>query len=142
MFENLKELCLNATDIQLHYAALIVFHELTTRRLGGQMTIDASGNTVVMVESPTTATAAATRKARSRTPKKTETKQEAMDAMFAGRIVVSEDELGEAALNDVLENVGEGAAASASESPTPSAARPIPPPKTKKAVPVKSRDPS
>jgi hypothetical protein len=77
-----------------------------------------------MVESPTT-----TRKPRGKTPKKAETKQDAMEAMFAGRLAASDDDLAATALDDVLEHV----VASASESPTPSAARPVPPPKNRKA---------
>jgi hypothetical protein len=63
LFDTLKKDCLDATDFELHFAALVVFNELTTRRLGGNMTTDASGNAVVIV--PTTA-----RKPRTKTPKK------------------------------------------------------------------------
>ena len=75
MFENLKGELLRASDLDLHYACLCVFHEMTTRRLGGRMTIDTSGNAVI-VTSPQ-----ATKATRQRTPKRG-TKQDAVDTMF------------------------------------------------------------
>lgn len=77
MFEDLKQQLLCASDLDLHYACLCVFHEMTTRRLGGRMTLDSSGNAVV-VTSPAKTT-------RAKTPKKVAgPKQEAVDTMFAG----------------------------------------------------------
>ena len=63
LFSDLKQRCLEASDFDLHYAALVVFNELTTRRLGGKMATDASGNAIVVVTSPV-------RKSRVKTPKK------------------------------------------------------------------------
>jgi hypothetical protein len=77
MFEDLKQQLLCASDLDLHYACLCVFHEMTTRRLGGRMTLDSSGNAVV-ITSPAKTT-------RAKTPKKVAgPKQEAVDTMFAG----------------------------------------------------------
>lgn len=92
MFEDLKQRCFDASDFELHFAALVVFNELTTRRLGGSMALDASGNAVVLVPTPT-------RKARAKTPKKAiaaGAKQEDVDAMFQPPLVIGDDvELGE-----------------------------------------------
>ena len=86
MFEELKRSCLEANDFDLHYAALVVFNELTTRRLGGKMSFDASGNALVVVGSPIRKTAAP----RVKTPKKiaetatatTASKQQIVNDMF------------------------------------------------------------
>lgn len=98
MFEDLKQNCLDASDFELHFAALVVFNELTTRRLGGNMALDASGNAVVLVPTPG-------RKVRAKTPKKAiaagaaggaGAKQEDVQAMFQPPIVIGDDvELGE-----------------------------------------------
>lgn len=81
MFETLREDLLKANDFDVHFAALCVFHELTARRLGGKMTVDSSGNAVVLVDSPT-------RKARAKTPKKIASKQDAINEMFIGETLV------------------------------------------------------
>lgn len=94
MFEDLKRNCLDASDFELHFAALVVFNELTTRRLGGNMALDVSGNAVVIVPTPL-------RKSRAKTPKKAiaagaGVKQEEVDAMFQPPIVIGDNvELGE-----------------------------------------------
>lgn len=83
VFESLKLDLLSASDLDLHYAALVVFNELSTRRLGGKMGIDASGNALVVVDSPQ-------RRVRAKTPKKV-TKQEDLNEMFAGALVIGEE---------------------------------------------------
>jgi hypothetical protein len=88
MFESLRADLLAASDFDVHFAALCIFHELTARRLGGKMTLDTSGNAVVVVDSPVV------KKSRAKTPKKIASpKQDAVDAMFdpALKLMIGEE---------------------------------------------------
>ena len=52
-FHDLKQRILDANDLELHFAALIVFNELATRRLGpDSLVLDASGCAVVTKKTP------------------------------------------------------------------------------------------
>lgn len=134
VFENLKEELLRASDLELHYAALVVFNELSTRRLGGKMGMDASGNALVVVDSPPR------KNVRAKTPKKVAGgKQEAIDDMFAGSLVIGEEvELPPDALVPSAPPV-ESQESYASVSPEPTS-EPRPIPATKKPGKAKSRE--
>jgi hypothetical protein len=52
-FHDLKQRILDANDLELHFAALIVFNELATRRLGpDSLVMDPSGCAVVTKKAP------------------------------------------------------------------------------------------
>lgn len=146
LFGDLKQRCLEASDFDLHYAALVVFNELTTRRLGGKMATDASGNAIVVVTSPV-------RKSRVKTPKKLvgevvdtapkSPKQTAVNAMFgaAERLQIGEELSGEEVFVASAPPL-DSQDSYQSVSPEPSSdPRPIPPPTpAKKAGKAKSRE--
>lgn len=142
MFDTLKDDCLKASDFELHFAALVVFNELTTRRIGGSLSFDPSGNAVVL--SPILKKSVA----RTKTPKKIVgggiTKQEAANEMF---LVGRSDalEIGEDVELDGVINVPTAPPLDSQDSyhsvsPDPASdPRPIPP--KKGGAKAKSRDP-
>jgi hypothetical protein len=133
VFENLKTELLSASDLELHYAALVVFNELSTRRLGGKMGMDASGNALVVVDSPPR------KNVRSKTPKKVTPKQDAIDDMFAATLVFGDPiELPADALFPTAPPM-DSQESHASVSPEPTS-DPRPIPATKKGGKAKSRE--
>ena len=129
MFEDLKQQLLCASDLDLHYACLCVFHEMTTRRLGGNMTLDSSGNAVLLTSPQKPAV-----KARAKTPKK---KQDAIDTMFAGGSASDGSPEPEARIPETRIAIGEEIDLELGEEPYLPTAPPAEEPSPPRAIPAK-----